>query len=101
MSCGREMTASIKPYSTASSAPMKKSLSVSCTTPSIRASVAGLRRYWRTCKQVCARRKNCSLCSVGRVQRQEDYHTTAIRAKLQSKPGTCSVRQLMRTIKIT
>ncbi len=30
MSCGREMTASIKPYSVASSAPMKKSLSVSC-----------------------------------------------------------------------
>ena len=30
MSCGREITASIKPYSTASSAPMKKSLSVSC-----------------------------------------------------------------------
>ncbi len=31
MSCGLEMTASIKPYSVASSAPMKKSLSVSCT----------------------------------------------------------------------
>lgn len=30
MSCGREMTASIRPYSTASSAPMKKSRSVSC-----------------------------------------------------------------------
>ncbi len=30
MSCGREMTASIKPYSVASSAPIKKSLSVSC-----------------------------------------------------------------------
>ena len=38
MSCGREMTESINPYSTASSAPMKKSLSVSCTIPGIRVS---------------------------------------------------------------
>ncbi len=53
MSCGREMTASINPYSTASSAPMKKSLSVSYTTSRnhIRDTLLS---GWCTCGESCS-----------------------------------------------